>query len=90
MTLIRIKIFLQLIAIAHILGGISLPFLVSTPLFASYNTLLYQALGFESTTQNSNINFLVGPCGIANFQHWSVHPCAAQKAHSQNQPSVNG
>ena len=58
-TISRIRVFLQLFAIAHILGGIALPFLVNTSLFASYNELLYRALGFESNVRNPNVNFLI-------------------------------
>ena len=63
MPLQKIKIFLQLIAIVHIVGGMLLPFLVNTPLFATYNSLLYQALGFDTTRQNTEINFLIGLFG---------------------------
>ena len=71
MTLTRIKIFLQLIAIAHILGGIFLPLLVNSTLFATYNTLLYQALGSDTTAQNSAINFLMGLFG-PTIASWGV------------------
>ena len=71
MILSRIKVFLQLIAVAHILGGIALPFLVNTSLFATYNELLYQALGFESNVRNPNVNFLVGLFG-PTIASWGV------------------
>jgi len=71
MILSRLKIFLQLVAIAHILGGIFLPLLVNSPLFATYNTLLYQALGAETTVQNSAINFLMGLFG-PTIASWGV------------------
>ena len=71
MSLPKIKIFLQMIAIAHIVGGILLPFLVNTPLFATYNSLLYQALGFEAAGQNAEINFLIGLFG-PTIASWGV------------------
>lgn len=71
MVLQRIKIFLQLIAIAHITGGLLLPFLVSTPLFAAYNSLLYEALGFDTTGQNTEVNFLIGLFG-PTIASWGV------------------
>lgn len=71
MSLPNIKIFLQMIAIAHIVGGILLPFLVNTPLFATYNSLLYQALGFEASGQNAEINFLIGLFG-PTIASWGV------------------
>lgn len=71
MTLSRIKVFLQLIAITHILGGVALPFLVNTPLFMTYNTNLYQALGFESNVRNPNVNFLIGLFG-PTIASWGV------------------
>ena len=71
MNLSKLKIFLQLFAIVHILGGISLPFLVNTPLFAPYNLLLYEALGLGATEQTSNINFLVGLFG-PTIASWGV------------------
>ena len=71
MSLPNIKIFLQMIAIAHIVGGIFLPFLVNTPLFATYNSLLYQALGFEASGQNAEINFLIGLFG-PTIASWGV------------------
>ena len=71
MSLPNIKIFLQMIAIAHIVGGILLPFLVNTLLFATYNSLLYQALGFEASGQNAEINFLIGLFG-PTIASWGV------------------
>jgi len=71
MNLSKVKYFLQLIAIAHIVGGVSLPFLVNTPIFATYNSRLYLALGFESTVQNPNINFLIGLFG-PTIASWGV------------------
>jgi len=71
MSLPKIKIFLQMIAIAHIVGGILLPFLVNTTLFATYNSLLYQALGFEASGQNAEINFLIGLFG-PTIASWGV------------------
>jgi hypothetical protein len=63
MSLSKFRIFLQLIAIGHITGGILLPFLVNTQLFSTYNTLVNQALGFETTGKNADINFLIGLFG---------------------------
>ena len=60
-----------MIAIAHIVGGILLPFLVNTTLFATYNSLLYQALGFEASGQNAEINFLIGLFG-PTIASWGV------------------
>jgi hypothetical protein len=71
MSLSRFRIFLQLIAIIHIAGGIFLPFLVNTQLFSTYNTLLNQALGFESTGKNAEINFLLGLFG-PTIASWGV------------------
>jgi hypothetical protein len=63
MSLPKFRIFLQLIAIAHIVGGILLPFLVNTQLFSTYNALVNQALGFETTGKSTDINFLIGLFG---------------------------
>jgi len=63
MLIQKTKIFLQLIAIAHIIGGLLLPFLVNTSLFETYNTLVYQALGFETARTIPEINFLIGLFG---------------------------
>lgn len=71
MLLQKTKIFLQLIALAHIIGGILLPFLVNTSLFETYNTLVYQALGFDVTRTNSEINFLIGLFG-PTIASWGV------------------
>ena len=67
----RSKIFLQLISIAHIIGGILLPFLVNTPLFESYNTLVYKALGVNAARTNPEINFLIGLFG-PTISSWGV------------------
>ena len=71
MSILKIKFFLQLVAITHILVGLILPFLVNTSLFATYNTLLYQALGFETTRQNEQVNFLVGLFG-PTIASWGI------------------
>jgi len=71
MLIRQTKLFLQLIAIAHIIGGILLPFLVNTSLFETYNTLVYQALGFDATRANSEINFLLGLFG-PTIASWGV------------------
>jgi hypothetical protein len=71
MLLQKAKFFLQLIAIAHIIGGILLPFLVNTPLFETYNTLVYQALGFDIASANPEINFLIGLFG-PTIASWGV------------------
>jgi hypothetical protein len=71
MSLPKIRIFLQLIAIAHIAGGILLPFLVNTRLFSTYNSLVNQALGFETTGKNVDINFLIGLFG-PTIASWGV------------------
>lgn len=71
MLIQKAKIFLQLIAIVHIIGGILLPFLVNTSLFETYNTLVYQALGFDVTRKNSEINFLIGLFG-PTIASWGV------------------
>ena len=69
-TLTRAKTFLQLIAIAHILGGLLLPFLVNTSLFAVYNSRLYQTLGFGQELR-ANVNFLTGIFG-PTIASWGV------------------
>jgi len=71
MPLQKIKIFLQLVAITHIVGGILLPFLVNTPLFATYNSLLYKSLGFDTTRQNTEVNFLIGLFG-PTIASWGI------------------
>ena len=71
MLLQRTKFFLQLIAIAHIIGGVLLPFLVNTSVFATYNTLVYQALGFDATRTNPEVNFLIGLFG-PTIASWGV------------------
>jgi hypothetical protein len=71
MLIQRTKNFLQLIAIAHIIGGILLPFLVNTSLFETYNTLVYQALGFHTAGPKPDINFLIGLFG-PTIASWGV------------------
>src|SRR5687767_644399 len=71
MFLSKIRLFLQLIAIVHIVGGILLPFLVNTQLFSTYNTLVNQALGFAPTGKNAEINFLIGLFG-PTIASWGV------------------
>jgi hypothetical protein len=71
MLLQRAKFFLQLISIAHIIAGLLLPFLVNTPLFDIYNTLVYQALGFDTASTNPEINFLIGLFG-PTIASWGV------------------
>ena len=71
MLIRQTKLFLQLIAIAHIIGGILLPFLVNTSVFETYNTLLYQALGFDTKRVNPEINFLIGLFG-PTIASWGV------------------
>jgi hypothetical protein len=71
MNLSRIKLFLQLVAIAHVIGGLFLPILVNTSLFAAYNTSVYEALEVEGTGQNSNINFLHGLFG-PTIASWGI------------------
>ena len=71
MLLQRTKFFLQLIAIAHIIGGVLLPFLVNTSVFATYNTMVYQALGFDTTWTNPEVNFLIGLFG-PTIASWGV------------------
>jgi hypothetical protein len=65
------RIFLQLIALAHIAGGILLPFLVNTQLFSTYTTQVNQALGFETTGKIAEINFLIGLFG-PTIASWGV------------------
>jgi hypothetical protein len=62
---------LQMIAIVHIVGGILLPLLVNTQLFSTYNALVNQALGFETTGKNVEINFLIGLFG-PTIASWGV------------------
>jgi hypothetical protein len=71
MLLQRTKFFLQLIASAHIIGGVLLPFLVNTSVFATYNTSVYQALGFDTTGRNPEVNFLIGLFG-PTIASWGV------------------
>jgi hypothetical protein len=71
MSIQQTRLFLQLIAIIHIIGGILLPFLVNTSLFETYNTLVYQALGFDTTRVNPEINFLIGLFG-PTIASWGV------------------
>jgi hypothetical protein len=71
MNISRIKLFLQLVAIAHVLGGLLLPFLINTPIFSPYNEIVYQALGIDSTGQNPNINFLLGLFG-PTIASWGI------------------
>lgn len=65
------KLFLQLIAIIHIAGGILLPCLINTPVFETYNTLVYKALGFDTARVNPEINFLLGLFG-PTIASWGV------------------
>ena len=67
----KIRMFLQLVGAAHIAGGLLLPFLVNTSLFAAYNSGLYQALGFEATGQNAAVNFLLGLFG-PTIASWGI------------------
>lgn len=62
MTITRIKTLLQLVAAAHIFGGLLLPFLVAGPLFAKYNELTARALGFESGS-TAGVTFLISIFG---------------------------
>ena len=71
MLIQKTRIFLQLIAIVHIIGGMLLPFLVNTSLFETYNTLVYQALGFDIAGTNPEINFLIGLFG-PTIASWGV------------------
>jgi hypothetical protein len=71
MLLRKTKLFLQLIAIAHIVGGVLLPFLVNTSLFATYNMRVYQALGFDTARANPEVNFLIGLFG-PTIASWGV------------------
>jgi hypothetical protein len=71
MSLSKLRIFLQVIAIAHIAGGMLLPFIVNTQLFSTYNELVNQALGFETTGKNVEINFLIGLFG-PTIASWGV------------------
>jgi hypothetical protein len=71
MSLPKLRMFLQLIAIAHIIGGILLPLLVNTRLFSTYNALVNQALGFETAGENDEINFLIGLFG-PTIASWGV------------------
>jgi hypothetical protein len=71
MSLSNLRKFLQLIAIAHIAGGILLPFLVNTQLFSTYNTIVHQALGLETTGKTIEINFLIGLFG-PTIASWGV------------------
>lgn len=71
MSLSNFRIFFQLVAIIHIAGGMLLPFLVNTPLFSTYNSLVHQALGFEAAEKNAEINFLIGLFG-PTIASWGV------------------
>jgi hypothetical protein len=52
-------------------GGILLPLLVETRLFATYNSLLSQRPGFDSTSQNTSIKFLIGLFG-PTIASWGI------------------
>ena len=71
MLLHRTKLFLQWIAVAHIVGGVLLPLLVNTSLFETYNTLVYQSLGFDTAQANPEVNFLIGLFG-PTIASWGV------------------
>ena len=67
----QVKLFLQLIAIAHILGGFLLPILVDTFVFDTYNEIVFRALEVEGTGQHSNITFLHGLFG-PTIASWGI------------------
>jgi hypothetical protein len=71
MLIQKTKLFLQLIAVAHVIGGLLLPFLVNTSLFETYNTQVYEALGFDTARKNPEINFLIGLFG-PTIASWGV------------------
>lgn len=57
------KIFLQLYAIAHIIGGLLLPWLVDSVLLTEYNRALAEAFSLGDTTSRAQASFLTGLMG---------------------------
>lgn len=71
LKLAHVKIYLQLLAGAHILGGFLLPILVDTFVFDTYNEIIFRALGVEGTGQKSNLIFLHGILG-PTIASWGI------------------
>lgn len=63
--------FLQLYALAHIIGGLLLPWLVDTAVFADYNAALAQAFGLHNAASRRQAIFLTGLMG-PTIASWGV------------------
>lgn len=57
------KIFLQLYALAHIIGGLLLPWLVDSALFTEYNRALAEAFSLGDAASRAQASFLTGLMG---------------------------
>ncbi|MGH8493231.1 MAG: hypothetical protein ACRERR_09025 [Moraxellaceae bacterium] len=57
------KIFLQLYAIAHIVGGLLLPWLTDSILFTEYNRALAASFGLNDAASLKQARFLTGLMG---------------------------
>lgn len=57
------KIFLQLYALAHIIGGLLLPWLVDSVLFTEYNRALAKAFSLGDAASQAQASFLTGLMG---------------------------
>lgn len=55
--------FLQLYALAHLVGGLLLPWMVGTALFSDYNRALAQAFHVSDAATSAQARFLTGLMG---------------------------
>ena len=71
MLIQRVRTFLQLVAIAHIVGGLLLPFVINTQLFEVYNAGLYAAIRAGSADAQSQARFFIGLFG-PTIASWGI------------------
>lgn len=55
--------FLQLYALAHLVGGLLLPWMVGTALFSDYNRALAEAFHVSDAATSAQVRFLTGLMG---------------------------
>lgn len=65
------RIFLQLYALAHIAGGLLLPWLTDSIIFAEYNHALAAAFGLSDEASASQARFLTGLMG-PTIASWGI------------------
>lgn len=69
--MVRIRVFLQAIAVLHIIGGLLLPVLVETLAFNVYHQHLAHAFKLNSSMPAAETRFLVGILG-PTIASWGV------------------